>query len=222
MSSTDDIKSHLAKLRRRDTHIDKAIKVAGMPGSRRLRPGFATLIRIIVDQQVSVASGAAIWRKLEAAAGAVTPASLLMLGEPGLRGCGFSGQKARYSLGAAQAVHDGTLDFDALERMDDEAVRTSLIALKGVGPWTADIYLMFGLGRADVWPVGDLVLQYSAKALMGLRTRPTPKRLTKLGEGWSPYRSSAALLLWHYWHHVSAAAKAAKKKPAKKRAKKKA
>ncbi len=210
MPSTADINRHLGILRRRDKKIAQAIKQAGLPGSRKMNPGFATLIRIIIDQQVSVAAGASIWAKLQAAAVKVTPEVLVNLSEPGLRACGFSGQKARYALGVAEATQAGTLDFDALENMDDNAVRATLIALKGVGPWTADIYLMFGMGRADVWPVGDLVLQYAAAALLGLRQRPTPQRLEKIGHAWRPYRSSAALLLWRYWHHVGQVAKAAK------------
>jgi DNA-3-methyladenine glycosylase II len=201
----------LGILRRRDKYIARAIAAAGMPSSRRMTPGFATLIRIIVDQQVSVAAGASIWRKLSTAAqGEVTPARLLTLGESGLRGCGFSGQKARYSLGVAEATRAGELDFAALDSLEDDAVRTALTALKGIGPWTADIYLMFGMGRPDVWPVGDLGLQNSAKSLLGLHKRPTPERLEKIGADWSPYRSGAALLLWHYWHHLVDAAKAAK------------
>jgi DNA-3-methyladenine glycosylase II len=209
--STDDIHRHLGILRRRDKHIATAIKAAGLPNSRRMQPGFATLIRIIVDQQVSVAAGASIWAKLQTAAkGDVTPLRLLKLSEPGLRGCGFSGQKARYALGVAEATQSGTLDLDALLTMDDEAVRAQLIALKGVGPWTVDIYLMFGMGRANVWPVGDLVIQNATRALLGLRKRPSRERLEKIGASWAPYRSAAALLLWHYWHHVVEQAKAKK------------
>ncbi len=211
VSSTSDIHKHLGILRRRNKHLAKAIKAAGLPGLRKMQPGFATLIRIIVDQQVSVAAGASIWAKLEAACnGEVTSDSLLKLSKPGLRACGFSGQKACYALGVAEVTKAGELDFDALETMDDAAVRSALIALKGVGPWTVDIYLMFGMGRPDVWPVGDLVIQNSARALLGLRKRPSAERLTKLGDDWKPYRSSAALLLWHYWHHLAENAKAAK------------
>ena len=203
MSSTDDIRRHLGILKRRDKHIANAIKQAGLPNSRRMQPGFSTLIRIIVDQQVSVAAGASIWAKLKTAAkGDVTPARLLNLSETGLRSCGFSGQKARYALGVAESTKAGELDFDALLHVDDESVREKLIALKGIGPWTVDIYLMFGMGRPDVWPVGDLGIQNAARALMGLRKRPTPERLEKIGADWSPYRSAAALLLWHYWHYV--------------------
>ncbi|MSO97020.1 MAG: DNA-3-methyladenine glycosylase 2 family protein [Rhodospirillaceae bacterium] len=211
MSSTDDISRHLGILRRRDKHIASAIKQAGLPNSRRMEPGFATLIRIIVDQQVSVAAGASIWAKLKTASnGEVTPKGLLNLNEAGLRSCGFSGQKARYALGVAQSTQAGELDFDAMLHMDDEAVRAKLIALKGIGPWTVDIYLMFGMGRPDIWPVGDLGIQNAARALMGLRKRPTPERLEKIGADWSPYRSAAALLLWHYWHYRVETAKAAK------------
>jgi DNA-3-methyladenine glycosylase II len=203
VTPTAHIRRHLGILRRRDARIAAAIAAAGLPGPRRMDPGFATLIRIIVDQQVSVAAGASIWARLQAAARTeVTPSRLLELGEAGLRACGFSGQKARYALGAAEATRAGALDFDAHHAMDDAAVRTALIALKGIGPWTADIYLMFGLGRPDVWPVGDLGLQNAARALLTLRTRPTPQRLARIGEDWRPYRSSAALLLWHYWHHL--------------------
>jgi len=202
--STEDLRRHLGLLRRRDKKLSEAIKLAGFPQSRRMQPGFGTLIRIIIDQQVSTASGAAIWAKLSNATQSnVAPDVLLNMGEPGLRGCGFSGQKARYALGVADATSSGDLNFDALLTMDDDAVREKLIALKGIGPWSADIYLMFGMGRPNVWPVGDLVLQYAAERMLGLRKRPTPERLEKIGETWRPYRSSAALMLWHYWHHTT-------------------
>lgn len=204
MPSTEDLRRHLGLLRRRDKKLSEAIKLAGFPQSRRMQPGFGTLIRIIIDQQVSTASGAAIWAKLSNAAQSnVAPDVLLNMGEPGLRRCGFSGQKARYALGVADATSSGDLNFDALLTMDDDAVREKLIALKGIGPWSADIYLMFGMGRPNVWPVGDLVLQYAAERMLGLRKRPTPERLEKIGETWRPYRSSAALMLWHYWHHTT-------------------
>lgn len=204
MPSTEELHRHLGILRRRDKNIARAISKAGLPTSRRMEPGFATLIRIIIDQQVSAASGAAIWNKLCAAANnKVTAQTLLEMGENGLRTCGFSGQKARYSLGVAEAVHLGNLDFESLSAMGDEDVRTTLVKLKGIGPWSADIYLMFGMGRHNIWPVGDLALQYSAQVLLGLRRRPKPEKLETIGESWKPYRSSAALMLWRFWHfHV--------------------
>jgi len=203
LSTTEELRRHLGILRRRDKKLSDAIKAAGFPESRRMQPGFGTLIRIIIDQQVSTASGAAIWAKLSnATQNDVSPAALLKLGETGLRSNGFSGQKARYALGVADATSSGDLNFDALLSTDDDAVRDKLMALKGIGPWSADIYLMFGMGRPNIWPVGDLVLQYSAKAMLGLRQHPKPERLEKIGEAWSPYRSSAALMLWRYWHHL--------------------
>jgi DNA-3-methyladenine glycosylase II len=204
MTTTEDLRRHLGILRRRDKKLSEAIKLAGYPESRRMEPGFGTLIRIIIDQQVSAASGRAIWNKLAAATSNTVSADVLLnLREPGLRACGFSGQKARYALGVAEATAAGDLDFEVLLHLNDDAVREKLTALKGIGPWSADIYLMFGLGRPNIWPVGDLALQYAAKAMLGLRSRPSPERLDKIGENWTPYRSSVALMLWRYWHHVS-------------------
>ena len=206
------IKKHLGILRRRDKHLSRAIKHAGVPAPRVVGPGFATLIRIIGDQQVSTAAGAAIWAKLERnAGGTVTAKTLLKMGEAGLRASGFSGQKTRYALGLAEAVAAGTLDFEALEKAADDVVRATLTAFKGIGSWTADIYLMFGMGRPDVWPVGDLALQLAVQILHGLKEKPTQKHLESMGESWRPYRSSASLLLWRYYGATRVAAKASKK-----------
>lgn len=200
MSTNDEIAQHLGILSRRDPHIARAIRETGMPTSRRTQPGFATLIRTIVDQQVSTAAGAAIWRKLKTAAGGTVNAkSLAVLGEAGVRANGMSGQKTRYTMGLVAAAQTGDLNIAALSRAGDQAVRDKLIGYKGIGPWTADIYLMFGLGRPDIWPVGDLALQAGAQFLLGLRQRPNPKKLDKIGESWRPYRSSVALLLWQYY-----------------------
>lgn len=198
-----ELHRHLGILRKRDKHLAGAIKLAGLPGPRMMTPGFATLIRIIVDQQVSTAAGAAIWAKLaKAAGGRVTPRSLLTLGEKGLRANGMSGPKARYSLGLAEAAAARKLNFRALERASDDEVRATLTAFKGIGNWTVDMYLMFGMGRPDVWPVGDLAIQNAIKILHALEERPAADQLEALGAGWRPYRSSAALLLWHYFAHT--------------------
>ncbi|MDX2222790.1 MAG: DNA-3-methyladenine glycosylase 2 family protein [Rhodospirillaceae bacterium] len=200
MSSTATVHRHLRILKRRDPHIARGTAEAGLPRARRWEPGYGTLVRIIIDQQVSTAAGRAIWAKLErAAGGAVTSAAVAALTEPALRAAGLSSQKARYIQGLTDAVETGTLDLAAVNRADDDTVRERLTALKGIGPWSADIYLMFGLGRPDIWPVGDLGLQHGARLLLNLRTRPNPKRLDRLGESWRPYRSSAALFLWHYY-----------------------
>jgi DNA-3-methyladenine glycosylase II len=196
----EEIKRHLGLLRRRDKRISHAIKFAGLPEPRVIGPGFATLIRIIGDQQVSTAAGAAIYAKLKRnAGGRITAARLLALGESGLRASGFSGQKTRYALGLAEAVDAGTLNLKALERADDDTVRATLTAFKGIGDWTADIYLMFGMGRHDVWPVGDLALQLAVQHLHELEAKPTAKELLTIGETWKPYRSSVSLLLWRYY-----------------------
>lgn len=203
MKDQGELDRHLGILRRRDKHIAGAIKLAGLPDARGGTPGFATLIRIIVDQQVSVAAGAAIWAKLKRAAGGrVTAAGLLRLGEDGLRSNGLSGQKARYALGLADATDAGRLNFRRLARADDAEVRETLTAFKGVGDWTADIYLLFGMGRPDVWPVGDLAIQHAVRMLHGLKGLPVAKDLEAVGAPWRPYRSSAALLLWHYFAHM--------------------
>ncbi len=200
MKTEAELKRHLGLLRRRDKDFARAIKLAGIPGTRLMKPGFETLIRIIVDQQVSVAAGAAIWAKLRrAAGGTVTAPRILALGEKGVRAAGMSGQKTAYTLGLAEATSSRRLNFAALARAGDDEVRETLIAHKGVGAWTADIYLMFGMGRPDIWPVGDLGLQYGVQMLRGLKDRPTPKDMESIAESWRPYRSSAAVFLWHFY-----------------------
>jgi DNA-3-methyladenine glycosylase II len=207
-----EIKKHLGVLKRRDKNIAAALSFAGLPEPRVIGPGFPTLIRTIATQQVSTAAGAAIWAKLQRnAGGRVTAAGLLKLGESGLRASGFSGQKARYALGLAEAVAARKLNLKALEHADDDTVRATLTAFKGIGTWTADIYLMFGMGRPDVWPVGDLALQVAAQLLHGLDAKPSAKDLMALGEVWRPYRSSVSLLLWRYYG-ARMAARAAKAK----------
>jgi DNA-3-methyladenine glycosylase II len=200
VSTAEDIKRHLGIVRRRDKRISDAIKRAGLPEPRVIGPGFATLIRIIGDQQVSTAAGAAIHAKLKRnAGGRITAPRLLALGESGMRASGFSGQKTRYALGLAEAVAAGTLNFKKLERADDDDVRATLTAFKGIGDWTADIYLMFAMGRPDVWPVGDLALQLAVQLLHDSDEKPSQKEMIQHGEAWRPYRSSVSLLLWRYY-----------------------
>lgn len=200
MTTPYDLKRDLQRLARKSAHIARALKTAGHPAPRIMRPGFDTLIRIIAGQQVSTAAAAGIWAKLtKNCNGAVTPEALLALGDTGLRASGFSGQKTRYALGLAEAAANGALDFDKLAAADDAAVREMLTAHKGVGNWTADIYLMFGMGRGDVWPAADLGLQAGIQLLHGLKKRPSAKQGEQIAEDWRPHRSSAAVLLWHYY-----------------------
>ncbi|WP_425039102.1 DNA-3-methyladenine glycosylase family protein [Primorskyibacter sp. S187A] len=161
----------------------------------RLRAdGFAQLLSAIVSQQVSVASAAAIWARLEAA-GVVTPEAVLALDEDGLRALGLSRQKASY----ARALAEAGIDFDALRAAETEEVIAILTAVKGIGVWTAEIYAMFSLGHADVFAPGDLALQEAAKELYGLDARPKERALRELALDWSPWRSVAARVLWAYY-----------------------
>ncbi len=181
-------------------HMAAALEICGGPPPLRRRPsGFDTLARILMGQQLSVASASAIWGRLEAGLGDVTPDAVLGVSNETLRGFGLSGPKQRYLRASAQAVADGTLDFAALKRMDDETAREHLIAVKGIGPWTADIYLLSGLGRPDVFPAGDLALQEAAKRLMRKRKRPDTEGIAKIARRWQPYRGVAARILWSYY-----------------------
>ncbi|PJE26950.1 DNA-3-methyladenine glycosylase II [Pseudooceanicola antarcticus] len=167
---------------------------APLPPLRRRPPGFATLLQAIVGQQVSTASAAAIWARLEAA-GLTQEASILAAGEEGLRACGLSRPKIRYALALA-----GTgVDFAALETLPDEEVITRLVALPGIGRWTAEIYGTVALGRADIFPAGDLALQEATRLLYGLSERPKEAGLRQMAEAWSPWRGVAARLLWAYY-----------------------
>jgi DNA-3-methyladenine glycosylase II len=216
-----DLATDLKALSKQCRHMARALKVAGMPGPRAARAGFDALVRIIAGQQVSVSAAAGIWAKLEKnCGGKVTAQAVLDLGETGLRASGFSGQKTRYALGLAEAAAGGALDFKALHKADNDTVRGTLTAYKGVGDWTADIYLMFCMGRGDVWPAADLGLQAGIQMLQGLKKRPTAKETEVIAETWRPYRSSAAVLLWHYYGFTRAADKSplAGKKGAKKKA----
>jgi DNA-3-methyladenine glycosylase II len=183
-------------------HMKRIHELYGSPAPRVREPGFDVLLRIIVDQQVSVHAGAAIWRRLEETLGEVTPLTVLKTGEEGLRGSGFSGAKARYGTVLAEAIMTGELDLDNLHRKSNKKAQAELVKIKGIGRWTAEIYLMFALGRADVWPAGDLAVAAAAGHLLGWENRPTPNETDEIGERWRPYRTTAAIMLWHYYRHI--------------------
>ena len=172
-----------------------ALEQIGPLPLRRRPDGFAQLLSAIVSQQVSVASARAIWAKLETA-GAVTPEAVLRLDQDGLRDLGLSRQKARYACALAEAG----IDYDALRAAPNDEVIKTLTAVTGIGVWTAEIYAMFSLGRADVFAPGDLALQESARMLFDLPDRPREKPLRQMAEAWSPWRSVAARALWAYYH----------------------
>lgn len=182
-------------LARNEPRFARALEQTGPLPLRRRPDGFAQLLSAIVSQQVSVASARAIWGKLEAA-GAVTPEAVLRFDQDGLRDLGLSRQKARYACALAEAG----IDYDALRTEPDDAVVKTLTKVTGIGVWTAEIYAMFSLGRADVFAPGDLALQESTRLLFDLPERPKEKPLRQMAEAWSPWRSVAARALWAYYH----------------------
>jgi DNA-3-methyladenine glycosylase II len=183
-------------LSRRDPMLAHAVKTYGPPPMWDRAPGFATLIHIILEQQVSLASAQAAFDKLRARLGDVTPIRFLSLDDSALRADGFSRQKALYGRGLATAILSGALDLDALATQPDEQVSTSLMTIKGIGRWTSDIYLLMVLRRADVLPRGDIALYTSFKELSGGGERPTPDAFEDYAERWRPYRAVGARILW--------------------------
>jgi DNA-3-methyladenine glycosylase II len=160
-------------------------------------PGFATLVAIILEQQVSLRSGAAALERLDRAAGSVAPEAVAALGEDGARAAGLTRQKARYVVGLAERVVDGRLDPAALPAAPDDQVATRLLEVPGIGRWTADIYLLMALGRADVWPAGDLALATAMRRAKRLDRLPDEIVQRRVADGWRPWRAVAARLLWH-------------------------
>jgi DNA-3-methyladenine glycosylase II len=181
-------------LARREPAFARALPLVGVLPLRREEDGFAALLRAIVGQQVSVASARAIWARLERLG--LTEATVMAAAtDEELRVAGLSRQKARYGRALAQAG----IDFDVLRALPDAEVVKQLIAVPGIGVWTAEIYAMFALGRADVFAPGDLALQEAARMLFGLEARPSDKALRAMAEDWSPWRSVAARILWAYY-----------------------
>lgn len=183
---------------RRDPDLAGIVAAHGPPPLWARRPGFATLVRIILEQQVSLASAAAVYRRVakELPAG-WRPSSVQAAGEAGLRARGLTRQKARYIAALATRVADGQLQLDRLDRIADADARAQLLAVPGIGPWTADIYLLMALGRPDVWPPGDLALHKTLARLRGLPQIPSTEDAARLATRWAPYRAVAARILWH-------------------------
>jgi DNA-3-methyladenine glycosylase II len=179
--------------------IGRLIEIGGPPPLRRREPGFAGLAAIIVSQQVSVASANAIFGRLEAALHPLSAETALAATEEGLRGCGLSGPKIRALTAAAEAVAARGLDLAALAHMPAPDAHRALVAVKGIGPWTADIFLLFCLGHPDAFPAGDLALQEAARLALDLKTRPDARKLERIAERWRPYRAIAARMLWAYY-----------------------
>lgn len=186
-------------LSRRDHDLAAIVSRYGPPPLWARRPGFATLVHIILEQQVSLASARAAFARLQAAIAPVTPRRVLTLDDAQLKRIGFSRQKAGYAREMSRAILLRQFNPAALETMPDEAVREALVAQKGIGPWTADIYLLMVLLRPDVWPHGDLALAVAVQKIKGLSARPTYVELSQMAERWKPWRAVAARLCWHYY-----------------------
>ena len=201
IDSEADIEEGLTHLARRDRRLVRVIRVAGPVPLRRRPNGFAGLLRIVSAQQLSVASAAAIWSRFEAAFPDCRADAILAADDAALKATGMSAPKIRTLRAAAAAVRDG-LDFEALAAMPAEAAHARLTAIPGIGPWTADVYLLFCLGHADVFPAGDLALRHAVAAAFGLAPPVPANELAVIAERWSPWRGVAACLFWTYFRAI--------------------
>jgi DNA-3-methyladenine glycosylase II len=182
--------------------IERLIAVGGPPPLRRREAGFAGLAAIIMSQQVSTASATAIFGRLQARIVPLEAAEIAKATEEDLRACGLSNAKIRALRAVAQAIAEGALDLKGLGGLDAEDAHKALVAVKGIGPWTADIFLLFCLGHPDAFPAGDLALQEAAKLALNLKRRPDAARLERIAERWRPLRGVAARMLWAYYRGV--------------------
>ena len=183
----------------RDADLAKIIRDWGPPPMWVRDSGFPTLILIILEQQVSLSSARAAFARLGTAAKTITPMRFLRLDDAALKAVGFSRQKTTYARHIAQAIVERRFHPAELEKMDDEEARATLVQLKGIGSWSADIYLMMALRRPDIWPKEDLALATAVQKVKGLASRPKPGELESLGAAWQPWRAVAARLLWHFY-----------------------
>jgi DNA-3-methyladenine glycosylase II len=194
----DELEASLQALGRIEPAFAEALERAGIPEPRSGDRGYLTLLRAIVGQQVSVKAAEAIWARVEAATGgAGDPAKLGATSDEELRAAGLSRQKVAYARSLADEVLSGRLDFDHLPADDEEAI-ARLVGVKGIGRWTAEIYLLFAEGRPDIWPAGDLAVQIEIGNIMGLDERPTEKAIRAMAEAWRPHRGAAAVFAWHH------------------------
>lgn len=189
----------IEELTKRDRDLAKIIDNYGYPPQWQREPGFSTLIRIILEQQVSYASAQATFTRLNNAVDNLCPQSFLLLDDLQLKAIGFSRQKTNYGRILAQAVIERTLDLAGLEKLADDEIRQKLTAIKGIGHWTVDIYLMMALQRQDVFPSKDLAVAIAVKEIKDLAVRPTILELETIAQTWKPYRAIATQILWHYY-----------------------
>jgi DNA-3-methyladenine glycosylase II len=200
-----DLPAAVAELARRDPALASIAARFGTPPLWAREPGFPTLVHLILEQQVSLASAKAAFDRLNAHVGELTPPGLLALDDGELLAIGFSRQKTRYARALATAVEAGELDLETLDGADDDEVDRRLTALPGIGPWTATIYRLMVLCRPDAWPIHDIALAQALAEVRGLEARPSPQELDEAAEAWRPLRAVAARLLWHHYLSVRAA-----------------
>jgi len=182
-----------------DSDFARILALLGPPPLWEREPGFVTLVRIILEQQVSLASADAMFQRLKKNIKPLTPAAIIAAGETFLRSFGVTRQKAAYFMNVAQAVQCDGLDLEALVYLSDERAIEKLTSVKGIGQWTAKIYLLMALRRPDVWPVGDVALATAFRTLKGRPERPTQPELSEIALAWRPHRATAARMLWHYY-----------------------
>jgi DNA-3-methyladenine glycosylase II len=183
----------------RERHLERIVNTFGPPPLWEREQGFHTLICIILEQQVSLASARAAYARLVSAGPPPTPESFSKFTDPQLKEMGFSRQKISYGRNLADAIVQGRIDLSALSLLDDAAAKAQLMEIKGIGSWTADIYLLRALGRPDIWPRGDLALAAAVQKLKGMSQPPSPQKLYEMSRKWQPWRAVAARLLWHFY-----------------------
>ena len=183
----------------REPRFARVVETHGIPPVRRVENSLPSLLNIITEQLISLKAAAAIWQRIETRLHPFEPAKILAFSHDELKQFGLSGAKARCFQAITAAVHNGELNFQSLNDMSDQEAHAALLALPGIGPWTADIYVLAALGRADICASGDLALQLAAQDLFALNERPSPKAFLALAEAWRPWRSVAARLLWSHY-----------------------
>lgn len=194
------VKSELRKAIVLDPELERIIQLVGYPPPRRVEPGFSTLAKVINSQMLSTQSAAAIWRRVEDECdGDVSEKNILSVSNTKLRACGLSARKQEYIVSLAEMVNSKILNLDQMPGYSDEELIKSLVAVRGIGLWSAQIYAMFALGRRDFYPAKDLALQVAIEKYLKLDSRPTHKEVEEFSIRWSPHRSAVALLMWRYY-----------------------
>jgi len=200
--TTKNIKMALNEVAKTDQDIRKALKVVGYPAQRRSGgPSYEHLLRILVGQQLSVKAAGTIYGRVEAAMGEVIPENFLSKSDEDLRGFGLYRQKIDYGQCLSRAVLDGFKPKDLVKKSDEDVLEI-ITGLRGFGRWSAEMFLMFSLGRLDIWPADDLAIQEGVKRLKGLKERPRQKEMDAIGEIWRPHRGSVAIFIWHYYSNA--------------------